>query len=273
MRPRLPVRACPATRRSGSPLPRCNTATMSLAGGQVLVVVAWLAAVAGAMPGAAVALPAWESLATPWGAMKVREFGSAQLPLVVLVHGVTESSADEWNEVAERLSESGFHVLVPDFHSAPEQLQPGALTGEVFRELLSSTLMPRNRMVPARYHAVVKPKAVVMGKSWGARMAAEAGALDNVVGVALVVPSLPAAAAELLPRIQGALAICLARDDPVVEFGSAAAAIRSAVGNRKVTWYEAATGGHRVLEEFVEPLVAFAEAARESFVHSAPEEL
>lgn len=226
--------------------------------------------------GAADAGLAWESLDTHFGHLRVCEFGPPDGPLVVLVHGRTDSKAvrEEWAPVAQRLAKRGFHALLPDFHSGPPQLQPGALTGEVFRRLLSDTLLRRNQMVPLRYQTVVRPKALVMGKSWGAQMAAEAGALENVVGAALVVPPLDeGTAAKLLPRIGGHVAVLLVRDDPIVNFDSASAAIRSALAGREVTWVEAESGGHLLLQEFVDPLLEFAEAARPSFIHSSPEEL
>jgi len=216
-------------------------------------------------------LPEWESWATPFGPMRVREFGSSSKPLVILVHGITDSDfiRSEFNPVALKLAIDGFHVLVPDFHSAPATLRPDKLTGEVLRELLTGTLAHRNEFVPSRYRTVVRPKMVVMGKSWGARMAAEAGALEEVIGVALVVPALGKSAVELIPRIRGELAVLLVRDDPVVDFADASALLKSAIADRVVTWRVAATGGHRVLDEFVRPLVDFVAKVRRSFTHGA----
>lgn len=215
-------------------------------------------------------LPMWESVETPLGPMRIREFGSPNDPLVVLVHGMMDNDdiRNEWNPVALQLADKGFHVLLPDFHSGPEVLRPERLTGDDFRELMLSTLLHQNQMVPSRYMAVVKPKAVVMGKSWGARMAAEAATLEGVVAAALVVPSLhAAAAANLLPQIKGSLGVFLVKDDAVVDFEYTSKAFKATLGERKVTWVEAEKGGHKLVDEFVAPLVEFVESARQAFVH------
>lgn len=223
-------------------------------------------------------IPKWEAMETPFGEMQVREFGEPSGPLAVLVHGMGDSDyiREEFNPVATRLADEGFHVLLPNFHSAPRELRPGRLTGEVFRELLSGPLSHRNEMIPSRYRAAAKPRMLVMGKSWGARMAAEAGALDEVVATALVVPSLgPKAGGAMLPHIHGALGVFLVKDDDVVDYDGASSAIKLVLGSREVTWKVALKGGHRVLPEFLEPLVAFAKAALPAFAHSgdAPPEL
>ncbi|CAJ1439221.1 unnamed protein product [Effrenium voratum] len=128
-------------------------------------------------------LPPWDSLETEYGPIKVREFGPPEGPFIVLIHGMrdTQSVREEWTPVAQKLAAASFHVLAPDFHSAPAQLRPGTLSGEVLRDLFQNTLCSRNHMIPARYHSVIRPKAIVMGKSWGARMAAEVASLDDIV--------------------------------------------------------------------------------------------
>ncbi|CAE7470026.1 EEF1AKMT3 [Symbiodinium natans] len=121
------------------------------------------------------------------------------------------SARNEWNDVARQLASASFHVLIPDLHSAPEALRPGKLTGEVLRELFARTLCSRNRMIPARYHSVIRPKAIVMGASWGAGMAAEVAALDDVVAVAMVSPLIgeELSLRPLLQNIQGRVAVAL----------------------------------------------------------------
>ncbi|CAK9099747.1 unnamed protein product [Durusdinium trenchii] len=180
----------------------------------------------------------------------------------------SEQIRNEWNEVARRLAAASFHVLVPDFHSAPSPLRPGRLSGEVVRELFP-TLCTRNHMIPSRYKSVIRPKAIVMGKSWGARMAAEVAALDDIVAVGLVVPSLgdQDQAQSLLSKIQGRVMVGLVEDDEVLDFVSTREKIKGASGGRDFEWIEVKSGGHRVVPEFVAPLVQFAESARELFVH------
>eukprot|EP00439_Symbiodinium_sp_Y106_P086715 s236_g35.t1 len=141
----------------------------------------------------------------------MREMPEQMLPCLlalgvfaVLIHDKpdTEFVRNEWNSVALQLGSASFHVLIPDLHSAPEVLRPGKLTGETLREVFSRTLCSRNRMIPARYHSVIRPKAIVMGSSWGADMAAEVAALDDVVAVALVSPQTGASGAEHLRSLQ-----------------------------------------------------------------------
>ncbi|CAK0888625.1 unnamed protein product [Prorocentrum cordatum] len=218
-------------------------------------------------------LPAWELVETPYGSMRLREFGSPSDPLVILVHGKRSATPwtpggewKDWNPAALQMAAAGFHVLLPDFHSGPVELRPGRLTVDAFRELMRSTLLPQNEQLPSRYRSAVKAKAVVVGKAWGAHVAAEAAAeMEEVVATALVVPTFHAAAAkELFPQIQGRLGVFLVKDDSVVDFEHTSDALRSALGDRMVTWVVAESGGHQLVPEFVAPLVKFVEESWES---------
>merc|ERR1712232_1105141 len=102
-------------------------------------------------------LPPWVPLMTPFGEMRVREFGESSGPLAILIHGMNDKERirNEWNPVAKLLAAEGFHVMVPDFHSAPKTLRPGALTGEAIRELISDsseTAFHRDGEVLGRAH-------------------------------------------------------------------------------------------------------------------------
>ncbi|CAJ1357212.1 unnamed protein product [Effrenium voratum] len=214
-----------------------------------------------------------------YGPIKVREFGPPEGPFIAGALGFWDgrdtqpqarrSVREEWTPVAQKLAAASFHVLAPDFHSAPAQLRPGTLSGEVLRDLFQNTLCSRNHMIPARYHSVIRPKAIVMGKSWGARMAAEVASLDDIVATALVTPALgdQDQVQSLLSQIQGRVAIALVEDDEVVDFRATKGKIQAASKGRELMWIEAKKGGHRVVEDFVMPLVEFAESARELFVH------
>lgn len=220
-----------------------------------------------------VSLPAWEEVSTPYGPMKVREFGPHNGPAVIAIHGITDSDfiRNEWNAVAQRLAalHPGFHVIVPDFHSGPPELRPSSLTGDVLRELISGTLLPMNSFIPVQYQTAIRPKAVVLGKSWGARMACEAGALDENIAVVLVVPALGDEKVQLLSKVTGDVAIFLAEDDDKVDFRKVDAAAAEAFqdGSRQVLNRHTKTGGHRITDEFVPSIVKFVEAARVKFEH------
>lgn len=218
------------------------------------------------------ALPDWQPFETEFGRIQVRELGPHNGPLVLLIHGMMDNDFihNEWNPVALRLAALGYHVLMPNFHSGPEGLRPGKLTGETLRQLISGSISEANSMIPARYRTVVKPRLSVMGKSWGARMASEAGALSEVVAVGLVVPALGSDAPRLLPAIQGSITMCLVEDDPVVNFVEASETLRTAAA-KEVGWHVAKVGGHRVLPDFVDPLVDFIEANRDRYEVAASE--
>eukprot|EP00434_Breviolum_minutum_P006605 symbB.v1.2.005831.t2/scaffold343.1/size224757/8 len=66
---------------------------------------------------------------------------------------------------------------------------------------------------------------------------------------------------------EGKVIVGLVADDEVLDFASTRDKIKAASGGRDITWIEAPHGGHRVVMEFVSPLVDFAESARELFVN------
>lgn len=214
----------------------------------------------------------WRSTETQFGIIRLREFGPHDGPLVICIHGIKDNDfiRDEWNPVALRLADEGFHVLVPDFHSAPDLLRPGKMSGESVRILVEDLASNLDGFVPLRYRSSMIPKVAVFGKSWGARMAAEAAALPQVVGVALVAPSFSEEMAGiLLPGIKGKLALLMAEDDAVVPI-SRSIAFRSLL-NGQETYVEVGRGGHTIVKEYVEPLAAFAQSIRDRFLHGEDE--
>lgn len=222
------------------------------------------------------ALPLWEELHSEWGPVQVRHFGDASGPLVVAVHGMKDADGirNEWNEVAQRLASEGFHVMVPNFHSAPKELQPGIMTGKAFSDLISNTLLHHNEHVPMRYRTTVSPTLVTLGKSWGARMAAQAAAhlgKRTIIAAGLVVPGLGGDAAMVLPKIEGDLAVFLVKDDPIVDFEATQQTIKDALGEKQPEWHIANTGGHSVVPEFTEGLVEFVKAAFERYASHSHE--
>lgn len=217
-------------------------------------------------------IPEWHNVETSHGTMRLREFGPHDGPLVICIHGMMDNDfiRDEWNPVAQKLAAADFHVLVPDFHSGPEALRPGAATGDDLRGLIAELTMHLDGFVPARYRAVVKPKVTVLGKSWGARMAAEAGQLPQTVAVGLVVPALSEeTAARLLPSIHGDVALLMVRDDDIAPVSKAP--YFKKLFQKEAKWVEAPRGGHRIVPDFEEPLVEFLEGVRERYTHDDEE--
>merc|ERR1719379_542561 len=97
---------------------------------------------------------------------------------------------EEWTDVALAIADRGFHVLQPDFHSNPKTA-PGGTASPADFALAVRDLLGVNEHVPRRYQAAVPPKALLLGKSWGAGMALSA-ALElprQIVGLGLVVPA------------------------------------------------------------------------------------
>lgn len=217
-------------------------------------------------------MPAWQPFGTSYGPLTVREFGPHDGPLVFAVHGVTDNNyiREEWNPTALQLAADGFHVLLPDFHSAPAALRPSAMTGDVFRQLVAELALHHDGFVPQRYRTSAPPKMAVLGKSWGAQMAAEAAQLPQVVAAALVVPAFSERTAEeLLPKTQCEVALFMVEDDDVAPISNGPTFLEL-LGPRG-HWTQAASGGHRILAEFVEPIATFLERARDSFVHGGEE--
>merc|ERR1719362_2830503 len=87
-------------------------------------------------------LPVWHPVETALGTVKVREFGPHDGPLVLCIHGMMDNDyiRSEWNAVAEGLAKEGFHVILPDFHSGPAELRPGAMTGDRMRHVVDDLI-------------------------------------------------------------------------------------------------------------------------------------
>jgi len=225
------------------------------------------------------ALPDWHPVETTFGSMQVREFGPHDGPLVICIHGMMDNDfiRNEWNAVAGGLAKEGFHVVLPDFHSAPAVVRPGACSGDDVRKLVVDLALELDGFVPARYRSVAPPRIAVMGKSWGAKMAAEAGALQQVVAVGLVTPAVSEKEAPLLfSQIRTSdVALAMTHDDDVAKFERAD--LYKEILRRKKTYKSHAKlappsisfiqwprGGHRIVPEFTEPLAKFCTRARDA---------
>merc|ERR1719265_1466538 len=96
--------------------------------------------------GAPDGLPGYEDAITPWGKLPVRHFGDKQGPPLICVHGAedTDETRNAFNNVAIKLGMKGWHVMVPNFHAAPAELQAGKMYGHIFIELVLGTLVHLN---------------------------------------------------------------------------------------------------------------------------------
>mmetsp|Transcript_54280 Transcript_54280/g.115829 ORF Transcript_54280/g.115829 Transcript_54280/m.115829 type:complete len:251 (+) Transcript_54280:152-904(+) len=223
----------------------------------------------------AASLPAWKEVSTSLGSIKLRELGPHDGPLAICIHGAmnNEFIRGEWDEIALKLAEAGYHVLIPNFHSGPKTTTPRHTNSDDVRALIVDLAFTLDGFVPSRYKAVAAPKVFVLGKSWGGRQAAEIALLPQVVGAALVAPAIgEKEAGIIMPKIKGEVVLCMAKDDPVVPFSRAAKFLQNLP--EKQTFIEAASGGHKVLPEYTLPILALAERIRDAFSHDeVPPEL
>lgn len=136
------------------------------------------------------------ALATQWGgSVKVREYGSAGCPGIMMVHGANPSFVWEWERTARELARRGMRVLLPNLHSDPAT-KPSGDAKQVLNLLDLLAIQLRNETgratEPERLAAPGAESAadiVVMGKSWGGGQALlyaarRPGAVQSIVLVA-----------------------------------------------------------------------------------------
>jgi len=185
---------------------------------------------------------------TSFGVVEGTEFGSGT-KLAITIHGMNPALVNEWRAVAVRLGEEGYHVLSPNFHSNPKTA-PGSLTDQdtitVLRDLMTAAGAARI--------------ATLLGKSWGGgralTFATQSDVLDRLVLVA------PAGSPE--GTVSCPTALFWAEDDPTIPVLSSEG-IRQALSQEYLFHLEP-VGGHKILPEYTEHIVSFANA---DFSHGA----
>ena len=101
-----------------------------------------------------------------WEIQRVGDTG----PVVIALHGLSAAVLREWDGLAEACGQQGFQVWLPNFHgsawSSEEQVR-------LVEELVKS-----------------HEEVILMGKSWGGKLAAKAACKCEVKGLVLVCPAI-----------------------------------------------------------------------------------
>jgi predicted esterase len=169
--------------------------------------------------------------------------GPGMIPVVALP-GANPALQNEWIPVAKRLSENGYVVCIPDFHTNKDFNKREAVA--VIHEAIFRNSMSND-------------KAVIMGKSFGGALAqAFASAYPNEVSklvlIAPAVSSKPTIAMINQSHIKVFLG--LTRDDPVVPH-STADVWKETLNPNNLIVFSVDSGGHRIVDDFVQPIILF----------------
>jgi pimeloyl-ACP methyl ester carboxylesterase len=177
-------------------------------------------------------------------------------PLAIAFHGSNPSWTHimEFDIVASRLAEQGYRVLLPNLHSNPKAAP--AIFGESFSDAnFSRILMDLVELHTSdRNDRGVLP--LLLGKSWGGGASARFTAkYPNMVSKLVLVCPGPAASVQTVQALSMPLRVFWARDDPVTPFSFAMVYEENAP---QVELFAVDTGGHLVLPEYTDPILAFA---------------
>ena len=196
------------------------------------------------------------TFATPLGPVQGRLFGSAAPPFAVCINGKSANTdvVHEWEKTAAALVGAGFTVIIPDLHSNPDT-KPGVIAISDAVAVIGAVLDHQGITVPV----------ALMGKSWGGgvvtRFAAEQPhRISKLVLVApSLAPSLEERKAVVASLSTSTIPVCLlwADDDPVVPVDKADA-YKEVLDAGRLTFTTTPTGGHRVLDEYIESIVSWA---------------
>ncbi|CAE7738863.1 yfhM [Symbiodinium sp. CCMP2456] len=180
---------------------------------------------------------------TTVGQVSIQAFGPEDGPVILALHGLSSASfiIREWDSLAESLAESGFRVLLPNFHSnsaaAPRLFGPTRVVPVLLQILQSFS--------PER-------QVVLMGKSWGGAVAAEFAAAHPAVvkQLVLVCPAirvLKGKEAEAIRELRMPLLLLWARDDWMTWFSSSQVFCDNCP---RVSLIAVQRGGHRILPDY-----------------------
>ena len=189
-------------------------------------------------------------LATPHGDVDATEFGTAAPGNFVLCVQGKSANLDvvtEWHTVARALALAGWHVILPNLHSN-ESTKPGACGADDVATVLIAALSQFE----------ISAKAILCGKSWGGGQATRFAAANPTLisRLILVAPSLdePAATTQLAAALP--VQLFWARDDTVVPIARAEP-YTTALAQDVLSFVTVDAGGHRILDEYIQPIVQF----------------
>ena len=186
-------------------------------------------------------------LTTSLGDVMAQFFGqpNSQGEMIVALQGKSANHdvITEWEPTCRALAAAGHHVVLPDLHSNPST-KPGTIRPEGVAEIVLSAVAQTGATSIA-----------LLGKSWGGGEAVIFAAAHRslVSKLVLVAPSLsvPERISEIatLPTL-----LFWAHDDPVKAFDLSADFTSQL---ERCSFQPSDSGGHRVLPEHCQPIVAF----------------
>lgn len=196
------------------------------------------------------------TISTHLGDIKIKVIGDDEhvnKTLCVMIPGAKTDVADEWIPTAMTLAATKkYTCVIIDFHSNTKTI-PGILMGGVKTEDIS--LIINKSILDDTFQ---KPKAVIMGKSWGGFQATEhcIKHYTRVLKLCLVAPAFSSAAqveAFRTKEIPTFLAWC--RDDMLMWFSSADLWTKGM--DSYIQFYSEDKGGHVIKESFGTPITNF----------------
>lgn len=188
------------------------------------------------------------------GLLEVQVVGPKGGPLVIAQHGANPEwiAITEFDAVAAALAEEGYRVLLPNLHSNPNTTPAifgPTISDEDFQRVLEELMELEgdgSGTLP-----------LLLGKSWGGGATAifAANNPDVVEKLVLVAPANPNLNAETVEKLTMPLQVFWAEDDPIVSV-SGVAVFQEHAPQADIHIVE--TGGHKVLPEYTDPILAFA---------------
>jgi len=195
------------------------------------------------------------------GQVKYKEYGKPESPLIVMIHGASESPqvVREWERTASLLSSRGFLVVLPNFHTNPAT-KPGSSTAtQSIQKVLDQFARDKAQSTNSSF--------IIMGKSWGGGqalryLAKHASKVQKIVLVAPMGGEEPSSWRSVeRPKIP---ALLLYAEDDQVFRPHRVSVLQALLPNLEVK--TAASGGHKVLSEFDEQIANFVQKRKQEHV-------
>jgi len=182
---------------------------------------------------------------------------SIQGPLAIAQHGANPdwSAITEFDAVAAELAEEGYRVLLPNLHSNPNT-KPAVFGKSISDADFEQVLVQLINLEGDGSEKAELP--LLLGKSWGGGAAAIFAANNpNMVEKLVLVAPPPnrGGNAENVQKLSMPLQVFWAKDDPIVPVSGVAVFEEF---SPQADIHVVDTGGHKVLPEYTDPIVAFA---------------
>jgi len=190
------------------------------------------------------------------GAVEVQVMGPKGGPLAIAQHGSNKewSAITEFDAVASELAGQGYRVLLPNLYSNPNT------TPAIFGEGISDAEFQRVLEALMEFEGDGSGALpLLLGKSWGGGAAAKFAANNPSVvkKLVLVAPAPKGTTPEIVRALQMPLLVLWAKDDPIVPVSGATVFQEHSPGADSHL-IVVDTGGHVVLPEYNDPILAFA---------------